>query len=60
MTSLTKPIPAIDASDEEWEAYLRKLTLDELEEFIIIIERLHRQAHKIRLELERQSIVAAA
>lgn len=25
MTPLPKTIPAIDASDEEWEAYLRKL-----------------------------------
>lgn len=58
--TLPLPMPDLDASDEEWKVYLDKLTPDELEEIIAYFEKRHQEARKRRLELERQSIVAAA
>jgi hypothetical protein len=50
MTNLPLPIPAfLDASEEEWRAYMEKLTLDELEELVAVFEDLQRSCHKRKL-----------
>lgn len=58
--TLPLPMPDIFASEKEWKAYMNKLTEDELQELIATFEKRYQEARKRRLELERQSFVAAA
>ena len=58
--TLPTPMPRLDASDEEWEVYMTKLTEDELLELIAIFEKRLREARNRKLDLKRQSFVVAA
>lgn len=53
-------MPRLDASDEVWEAYMNKLTGDQLIELIAFFEERYRIARKRKLELKRQRVVAAS
>jgi hypothetical protein len=55
--TLPLPMPDLDASEEEWIEYIKKLTVDELIELIDIYENLVEVCRKRKREL--QSLGAA-
>ena len=55
--TLPLPMPDLDASEQEWTEYIKKLTLDELVELIDTYERLIEVCRKRKREL--QSLGAA-
>ena len=55
--TLPLPMPGLDASEQEWIEYIKKLTVDELIELIDIYENLVEVCRKRKREL--QSLGAA-
>jgi hypothetical protein len=45
MTTLPSPMPRLEASDEEWNNYMDKLTENELLELITFFEKRYQEAH---------------